>query len=179
MLTLVKVAVASNSFELALRGKEEKGLGGVFLGSFFDELEKIAVDAKMFARIADKAAKRGWSGAREAQSVRRIATAEGRHVQKAMGSVRLPGHVADPTKISRPAIGGTVSGRAPKPHAQTSPPADFTRNQRAPTASPQQPRQAPAPAKGGLMKRLALGGGVLGAGVLAGHAMPQHQQAQQ
>jgi hypothetical protein len=188
MLKLAQMAVAMNAFENSKTAGAD--LHKVTVASFFDELEKIAVDAKMFARIADKAAKRGWSGARETQSIRRIAKAEGRRMEKVFGPSHLPEHVLDPTKVSRPAAGGTVSGRGPKPstpvgdktgvlptpHGQASAPQPQTTGQTQSQRPAAQTQQTQKPQGSKLMKGLAIGGGVVGAGML-GHAMPQQQQS--
>lgn len=52
--------------------------------SFLNELEKIAInlDAKTLGRISAKATKRGWSGAREHQHIKRLLNWEGRHAGK-------------------------------------------------------------------------------------------------
>ncbi len=134
------------------------------ISSFIDELTKIAgVDAAMFSRIADKAAKRGWSGARETQSIRRLSKGLGRAETRAMGHhpTHSPTMFADtaikaapqnPTRVARPqgaapAAGGTQAGVMPK-------------------------SLKPA---GNMRRNLALGGAAAAAGGLAGYSMG-HQQ---
>lgn len=195
MLKLAQMAVAMNAFENSKTTGSD--LRKVTVASFFDELEKIAVDAKMFARIADKAAKRGWSGARESQSIRRIAKAEGRRMEKVFGPAHIP-EWHDATKVTRrPAVPegtragvlpksqspvGDKTGVLPSPHGQAStPPPNALARTQAPTQSqrpPAQPPQGPQTQKPSRLRSgLALGGAVLGAGMI-GHAMPQHQQQQ-
>lgn len=138
----------------------------ITIASFVDELskiahEKIAIDAAMFERIGAKAVKRGWSGAREGQAIRRLAKAEGRAVGKATGahSTHSPTMFADtaikqvpqnPTRVARPGAvpGGTQAGVMPN------------------SIKP----------SGNLRKNLAIGGAAAATGAMAGYAMPHRQQ---
>ena len=58
----------------------------VTLTAFEDEMEKIALDAEMLARISAKAAKRGWSPAREMHSAKQLMRREGNLGQKAIAA---------------------------------------------------------------------------------------------
>ncbi len=140
--------------------------------SFFTELSKIAslektsLDATVLGRIADKAAKRGWSGARETKSIMRLAKREGQAIGKATGAhpSHSPTMFADtaikaapqnPTRVARPpapAAGGTMPGVRPNSvQPPSNPSSNFRRN-------------------------LAIGGGLAAAGGMVGYAMPHRQR---
>ena len=65
----------------------------ITLTAFENELEKIALDANMLNRISAKAAKRGWSPAREMLSTRQLMKAEGNQLAKVApgsGATHMP-----------------------------------------------------------------------------------------
>jgi hypothetical protein len=97
----------------------------VTLTAFENELEKIALDTNVLGRISAKAAKRGWSPAREMLSTRQLMKAEGNQLAKAapgLGATHMPRSAPfrfDPEQAHRQ--GSLVKAKAPAPALKITP----------------------------------------------------------
>lgn len=156
MLSLAKTAVAMNAFEDAEQGIERKGLGSVTIAAFLDELEKLG------AGIVKEVLTKGLPKIRPHVNPQTIlggrpgANTIGRKAQAAVGNL------ADTVAKKLPTLGGTSPGVSPKSLTGGT------------TFRP----PSPTPQKSHLLRNLAIGGGLVGTGAVAGHAIPSHQQQQ-
>lgn len=271
---LAQMTIAMNAFELSGEGREKTGMHSATLGSFFDELEKIAKDLtttgrkhvkeenfalpgrrypihdesharNALARVAQHgtpaeqstvraAVAKKWPGIGKTAGIagtleKTVAKAIPKPVFKAGVTIPLPqarntraltnaGSRSAPTNAIRGAraapaapvhpgsVGPVPGGAGPvgssgthvRPGTQVQPRSPGqggtkVNTPRAPmqagaSATPNPPQAstrasspspaAAAPKKRGLMGTLALGGGILGAGAMVGHALPQQQQQQ-
>lgn len=195
VLTMARLAIASNAFDFSQYGREKLGMDSVTIAAFFEELEKLedeagkekkAIDAQTMRRIGEKAVQRGWSGARETKSIMRLAKAEGR----AAGAKILNPHVLEGIGHQTPPtarqMAGTVSHRAPTPRPAAAAPGMESTTAGVipkaigsnPTHIGQAPQASPVVQASNLRRNLALGGAAVGGGMIAGHMLPHHQQQQ-